>query len=108
DPVETQRRIDAFRALTPAGNNARDADWDPDGSLGRDDRFHQAALLAEVDLTDELAFTSITAYSEYREDYSMDRDGTPLINAGINSEGSVYSFSQELRIAGSHDTLQWL
>lgn len=108
DIPETQRRIDAFEALSPAGNDARDADWDPGRDLDRDDSFHQLSLRADFELSDTLTLTSITAYSDFEENYSMDRDGTPLINAGINSEGSVESFSQELRLAGDLDRLKWL
>ncbi|MCK9505181.1 MAG: TonB-dependent receptor [Porticoccaceae bacterium] len=108
DIPETQRRIDAFNALTNAGDNARDADWDHDRDLSRDDNFYQVSLRADFELTDTITLTSITAYSEFEEDYAMDRDSSPLKNAGINMVGSVESFSQELRLAGSTDNAEWL
>nr|WP_301026862.1 TonB-dependent receptor [Zhongshania sp.] len=55
-----------------------------------------------------MRFTSITAIGEYEEDYSMDRDGTTLTNMGIDSVGSVDSFTQELRLSGNTDLSQWL
>lgn len=108
DGPETQRRINAFRALTNAKDDARSADWDRDRELARDDSFQQFTLRADIELTDTLALTSITAYSKYDEDYSMDRDGTPLKNAGINSVGNVETFSQELRLSGDMEELQWM
>ena len=108
DIPETQRRIDAFEALSPAGRDARKADWDPGRRLDRDDSFYQVSLRADFELTETLTLTSITAFSDFEESYSMDRDGTPLINAGINSDGSVESFSQELRLSGDLDRLKWL
>lgn len=108
DVPETQRRIDAFQSLSNAGNDARSADWDKSRDLSRDDRFYQITLRLDHEIGEALSFTSITAFSDFEEDYSMDRDGTPLINAGINSIGTVESFSQEFRLSGSDDHLQWL
>lgn len=108
DRVETARRIAAFRALTPAPQNARAADWDPDRELERDDGFIQASLRSDFELSDAITLTSITAFSRYNENYSVDRDGTPLINAGVNADGRVDSFSQELRLAGEIGVINWL
>lgn len=108
DVPETQRRIDAFQALSNADDDARSADWDRNRDLSRDDQFYQVTLRVDHDINDTLSFTSITAFSDFEEDYSMDRDGTPLVNAGINSVGTVESFSQEFRLSGSDEQLQWL
>ncbi|MGD9659819.1 MAG: TonB-dependent receptor [Porticoccaceae bacterium] len=108
DVNETQRRIDQFKALTTTGDDARKADWDQDRDLSRDDNFFQLSVRADFDLTDTMTLTSITSYSEFEEDYAMDRDATPFKNAGINMVGSVESFSQELRLAGSTDNTEWL
>ena len=108
DEPETQRRIDVFNTLPNSPQNARNADWDRDRDLDRDDRFIQATLRVNYDVTENISFTSITAVSEFEEDYSMDRDGTTLQNAGINSLGSVDTFTQEFRLSGSNDRMQWL
>src|SRR3546814_3511212 len=47
DPAETLRRIAVFRGLTPAPQNARSADWDPDRDLKRDRSEEQPAELPE-------------------------------------------------------------
>jgi len=108
DTVETQNRIDAFFAQPNAKNNARSAEWDEDRDLSRDDSFSQFTLRVDHEISDSLRFTSITAIGEYEEDYSMDRDGTTLTNMGIDSVGSVDSFTQELRLSGNTDLSQWL
>jgi len=108
DTVETQNRIDAFFVQPNAKNNARSAEWDEDRDLSRDDSFSQFTLRVDHEINDSLRFTSITAIGEYEEDYSMDRDGTTLTNMGIDSVGSVDSFTQELRLSGNTDLSQWL
>lgn len=108
DPPETLRRIAAFRALTPAPQNARAANWDADRDLERDDGFYQVSLRSDLDLGPDITLTSITAYSRYNENYVVDRDGTALKNAGVNADGSVKSFSQELRLQGETGPVNWL
>lgn len=108
DPVETQRRIDVFKGLSTSDSKARDAEWDIDRQLKRDDSFVQTSLRIEHELNDSLTLTALTSILNYIEDYSMDRDGTTLENAGIDSAGKVSGFSQELRLAGSSPTMQWL
>ncbi len=108
DIPETQRRIDAFNALSPSSRDAESAEWDQDRDLGRDDKFYQVTLRADFDLSDSITLTSITSFSDYEEDYAMDRDATRLINAGIASNGTVETFNQELRLAGSSESVEWL
>lgn len=108
DLTETLRRIAVFRTLSPAPDNARAADWDGDRDLTRDDGFYQLSLRNDYELTDDITLTSITAYSRYNENYSVDRDGTPLKNAGVNADGRVSSFNQELRLSGDMHGLNWL
>lgn len=108
DPAETARRIAVFRGLDPAPQNARAANWDSDRDLGRDDSFYQLSMRGDLELSDDITLTSITAYSKYKEDYSVDRDGTTLKNAGVNANGNVKSFSQELRLSGDMGRVNWL
>ncbi|MCW1432330.1 TonB-dependent receptor [Novosphingobium sp. JCM 18896] len=108
DPTETLRRIAVFRTLQPAPQNARAANWNPNLPLRRDDGFWQGSLRADLDVTDDITLTSITAYGRYNENYNVDRDGTPLVNAEVKADGNVKSFSQELRLAGQSGALNWL
>src|SRR3546814_3256348 len=85
DPAETLRRIAVFRGLTPAPQNARSADWDPDRDLTRDDGFYQLYMRGDYELTDAIVITSITDISRYNENYSVDIQGTPLNVEGVNA-----------------------
>src|SRR3546814_8021584 len=60
------------------------------------------------ELTNDIVLTSITALSRYNENYSVDRDGTPLKGAGVNADGRVKSFNQELRLSGDMGRFNWL
>lgn len=108
DPAEALRRIGVFRTLTPAPQNARSADWDPNLPLRRDDGFWQTSLRADYELGDDITLTSVTAYGRYNENYNVDRDGTALRNAEVIANGNVKSFSQELRLAGKSGRINWL
>lgn len=108
DTVETARRIDEFRSQELAPQNARAANWGDDRELDRDDGFWQASLRADIDLSSDVALTSITAFSKYNENYDVDRDGTALSNAGVIADGKVESFSQELRLSGETGIINWL
>jgi outer membrane receptor protein involved in Fe transport len=107
DVPETQRRINAFQALPLSADDAEAAGWGPNG-LNRNDSFFQFSVRVDYAINDSLSVASITAYSEYNEDYSMDRDGSNLQNAGIQVDGGVYSFSQELRLSGDFDDTRWV
>lgn len=93
----------AFRGYPRAPDNARAADWG-NGIFGRpnrrDDRFYQLSLRADVDLTDRLTLTSITAYSDYKTDAVQDFDGSTLNSSDNNTTGYVHDFSQEVRLSG--------
>src|SRR3546814_7616299 len=65
-------------------------------------------MRGDYELTDDIVLTSITALSRYNENYSVDRDGTPLKGAGVNADGRVKSFNQELRLSGDMGPFNWL
>jgi iron complex outermembrane receptor protein len=82
-------------------------DYSEQGQFGRrpkrDDRFYQFSLRADVDLSDVLTLTSITAYSDYKTDSVQDFDGTVLSSVDTNTSGYIRDFSQELRLAATLD-----
>lgn len=108
NPGEVARRIAAFENYPLSDQNARTADWDADRSLKHDDSFFQTSLRADYKLTDDISLTSVSAYSHYVEHMGIDRDGTTLKNAGVNDNGRVDSYYQELRLAGKTGPLNWL
>jgi iron complex outermembrane receptor protein len=92
------------------GNN-RAAGFDPGLSNRRDDRFYQAALKLEYNLSSRIQLTSISSYSHSNVFGPTDIDGTIYPVARNNIVGSFDVFSQELRLAGSllaNEQLKWL
>jgi iron complex outermembrane recepter protein len=80
-------------------------DYSQRGEFGRrpkrDDRFYQFSLRADVDLSEALTLTSITAYSDYKTDSVQDFDGTVFASVDTNTSGYIRDFSQELRLSAT-------
>lgn len=88
-------------AYSPAPENNRAADWGDSFPLKKDNWQVQAALRGEVDLSDDITLTSISAYTRFKEAYGQESDGTTLRLTDVFLEGDIKSFSQELRLTGS-------
>lgn len=87
------------------------ADWDP-AQPGRkpfqmDSRFYGLAATVNYDLSDSLSIVSLTGYNDVRRDDFNDVDGTPVGVFAYESIGRIKSFSQELRLVGSGDRLNY-
>ena len=98
-PLGNPTRLGALAIYPRAPENNRDADWSIGQEPKRDNWFYQASLRGDVDLSDAVTATSITAYSRYRHDTDLDPDGVALRNYFYNTVGKITSFSQELRLA---------
>ena len=93
---------------TRVSNNARDADWTA-GLLGKSDNsYYQFSGRADIDLSDTVTLTSITAYAKQKLDYAQDLDGTTAQVVDVPLFGDVKAFNQELRLAGNTDSLNWI
>lgn len=57
---------------------------------------------------DDFAFTSITAYDDMDSSLAEETDASPLDMLWIESDYDSDTFSQELRLAGSTETVTWL
>jgi len=97
-------------AFPTARRDNRVADWDPGISFRRDDRFYQASLRGDWDISPSVTLTSITAYSDLKQNSPSDTDGTPYDNFRLTIDAKIHSFSQELRIAGTSmdSKLRWM
>lgn len=89
--------------LPPRNNRA--ADWDPDTRFRRNDKFLQVAGRIDYDLSSDLRFTSITAFTRYDQDYNQDVDASALPVYSIINTGRVRSFNQEARLTGTFGDL---
>ena len=93
--------------IAPA--DARAADWGRTNELRRDDWMVSVSLRGEIDLTDDVTLTSISAYSRFSEAYGQDSDGTRLRLTDVFLEGDIKAFYQELRLGGSLlDSGSWI
>jgi outer membrane receptor protein involved in Fe transport len=91
----------ALEAYPLAPGNARAADWDPGVSFKRHNSFYNLSLRADYDLTDDITFSSISAYQKYKRDQPVDTDGTAFQNFHVLETGRISTFFQELRLGGT-------
>jgi outer membrane receptor protein involved in Fe transport len=79
----------------------RAADWSTGRTKPNGDRSqYQGALRADLDVTDNIVLTSITSYTKFKTNQTVDLDGTDIEAYGYNIEGNIKSFNQELRLSG--------
>ena len=104
--------------------SAKDADWvssaQPVGAwpgtsfiherpeLGIDSNMLSLALRVDHTFDNDITFTSLTSYSDLDKDDVNDRSGTQYELVVFNDLGSIKSFSQEFRIAGSTDKMNYI
>lgn len=95
----------AFVPLVPnATDNARLADWSTESAPEADNRLLQATGRLDYDVTDNIVFTSLTAYTDYQQDMRPEGDGLPVQRNDIRDFiGDIKSFSQEIRLANNDD-----
>ncbi|MFM7273529.1 MAG: TonB-dependent receptor [Gammaproteobacteria bacterium] len=56
----------------------------------------------------EVTFTSITAYDEFERVEAFDADGGAFVDSGNINTSEIEVFSQELRLAGKTDRIEWI
>jgi len=90
-------------------NNPRIADWKPNTSFKRNDNFYQSSLNLQWEISKTMNLTSITAWSEFKQDAPTDPDGTSLGNFLMTIKAHIQSLSQELRLAGTKsNAIHWM
>lgn len=87
------------------------ADWDPfNGSkppFRTNSEFYGVAGRASFEISDSLSIISLTAYNHVKRNDMNDVDGTPIEVFTQLSTGHVKSFSEELRLVGETDRLNY-
>ena len=95
-----------------ANPGSKNADWDaPEAGkppFATDSRFWSAALRGELALSDSISLVSLTAYNDLRRRDFNDLDGTPFETLAYGSNGTITSFSQELRLMGDAGPVDWI
>jgi iron complex outermembrane receptor protein len=94
--------------LVPLPHDDTIAGWTAGPNYGRNDYFHQESLRGDLELTDQIKLTSITAYSDYHEKALTDVDGVAYFDQTNNRLVDINSISQELRIANDVSRLKWM
>jgi iron complex outermembrane recepter protein len=89
-------------------NNNRAADWNAGVDFARDDHFFQTAMRADYALSESLKIVSITSYANLVVFDPIDGDGTDVQALLIHQSGSLSSASQELRLEGNSDRVDWI
>jgi len=86
----------------------RAADWTP-GLPFSDNKLWQTSLRGEIDLTDSITLTSISAYTDYKQNQGTEGDGLPIRTLElVNDRGRIKSFTQELRLSnGGKAGFRW-
>ncbi|HEX7856760.1 MAG TPA: TonB-dependent receptor [Sphingobium sp.] len=92
-----------------APDNARAASWDPGFNFAKNDSFYQFALRGDVDLSDRVQLTNIASYARFETHIPLDLDGTIYPAARNSTDGTIKSFSEEIRLAGRFGSrLRWM
>lgn len=91
----------AILADKAPGADNRAADWDPNLSLRRDDHFYQLSLRGDLEVTDAITLTSISAYSHLKQHAPNDTDGVDEPNFRLTVDANIDSYYQELRLSGA-------
>lgn len=100
--------------LPPAFTNAqivqspRAAEWTAGLPLRRDNSFYQMSLRGDWTVAPKVTLTSITAFQHFKRNALTDADGLVATDLHIGLGGNIRSFTQELRLAGTGDRLNWI
>jgi iron complex outermembrane receptor protein len=96
-------------AMSPLPTRLREADWDPDKDFQRNNKFYLFSLRGDWQINDDVALTSITAYSHMTTHQPIDVDGSAVSNFSfLRQDGLLKSFSQELRLSGEVGPVLWM
>jgi outer membrane receptor protein involved in Fe transport len=87
--------------LTLPPSDSRAADWTSPMDYHRDNKFLQGNLRADYAINDQLMLTSLTSFSHFNEDQTVDIDGTPIVGLEQHTFGKIDSFFQEVRLHGN-------
>jgi iron complex outermembrane recepter protein len=112
NPAVQTRLVNLVSQLVnyPVVQNNQAADWNTGTTPMNDEKFYQTALRTEYSLAESATLTSITSYEHYTQNNLIDNDGLALNANDEQEQGSINSFSQEVRASGGllDNRLDWL
>lgn len=85
-----------------------DRDLSKDFALSSLNRFkaYNAALHVDYDFG-WAQLASVTAWSQYRKDFLLDADGSPVNGFAFGTKSNIKTLSQELRLSGQSGSVDW-
>ena len=103
-------------------NSAEDSDWAPraarqadigvgegvDGPLAEDSSFIGYKLGVSYDFGNDMRLVSLTGYNDLQREANLDWSGVPYQILIQDIDGEIKSFSEEIRLEGSTDRVDWL
>jgi len=103
--IDPSQCTDAF-GYTDTNPNPFVGDWEhPHPQYNIDELGETARLTGDLGFA---TLTSITGYIDFRRDFYIDSDATPLREFEFNQRDNIHQFSQELRLAGDTGRLNWI
>ena len=88
--------------------NSRVAEWTP-GLLGpTDNSYFQGTADLQYRITNDLKFTSLSAFAHQKLDYAIDLSGTVAKAPDVPLFGGISVFNQELRLNGDMRRVKWI
>lgn len=100
--------FDAYEVLTRAPDDARLANFSDEVIPSSETNFFQVSLRGDVDLSDTVTLTSVTAYSDYDTVTRSDIDGATYGGFSADVLADVSSFTQELRLSQDMAAFNWM
>lgn len=93
----------------PWGGTVGGDNWTPAPlDFSKDNELISVALRSEFDVTPDITLTSLTSYADLSRREGNDPSGWAIENAIFRSNSGLKSFSQELRLTGSMDRVNWI
>lgn len=80
----------------------------PINNYRRDNELYAISLRTNWSISSDVDLTGLTAYSHYRQNQGQDISGWDIPNAISIDRAKIESFSQELRLSGKTDRLNWI
>lgn len=108
-PFNSVGELEQFVIFSTDDNRAADWTNGPGGALRprRDNQLRGAAARLTWRIG-ELELVSVSGYDEFERTEANDWDGTALLDSSNINVTDIRSFSQELRLSGATDRLNWV
>lgn len=87
-------------AAYPLPTRARDADFSQNVKWGRDTRMFQGILRLDYEFSDAVTLTSLTNYTDYKQNNAQDGDAVAFDSLYYTPKGRIKAFGQEVRLSG--------